>query len=298
MKYFVLMILFIWHSWCGWYSSEDIIELAIGRATEHPLSLSNGAIFDEKGNMRGSGVIVNKNLVLTASHLGSPEAFESYFFSQEGSLSLKNLNKIKKSYKVDGVDLCFLEVVDSFSIDHVACIIPPLDNLSLVEALEYKPPLPDQGAQAIFFGCGDKMVSGNLDAKDRQYVASLQDGTRQSDRLFLTRSFGQKALGECMISQSFKEESSIYFYSWMNVQDKKKSFTSSALSGDSGGGMFVKNKEREESYYLGGIVSELFVNSEWDKGVHHVGTRVIGLYPPKGEESYLDMALRKFSLED
>lgn len=310
MRLIMLSLTLIFQAWAGWYPSLDALKEGIESARTHPLRASNGAIMSYR-SVVGSGVVVDEEWVVSAAHVLSPElqvpgkqalpARYSFRYEDGGDpISFP----FTHSCCFPEQDLAFLKTENSFSKKDIAPVIPSHMYSELVS--EYRAPnsnVPrvNAGHPALFFGCGHKIDAAYLEGKNKAEVDAVQLYNSPVNRFAIGHNFGEKALGQCALSQHFsqnfawKENPSEAFYSWTSYKEPSSvSLLSSSLPGDSGGGMFV---EKEGTCYLTGIVSQLYVSWKWDAGDRRVGTSFASLYSSisgNPRENYLETALKGF----
>ena len=299
IKFYLFIILFITRAWGGWYASEEKIKEGLEKASVHPLTHCNGAVL-EYGTMKGSAAVVHREWIVTAAHVlegsfkgeGPQVLAGSYAFSHDGIKGEESW-QVTNNYVFPKQDLAFLKLEAPLPPEWVAPVLPFDLHQSLLTKCTRKPPAPGEGNPAFFFGCGHKINLEKVPSEKRDYVHALQRPDIPSDRLKLSQNFGEKALGECHLSQYFASDSSAgsCFFSWIDMKKRKGN---SALPGDSGGALFV---EEEEHSYLTGVVSNTYADAEWDtKGRTYLGTSFATLYSPEheaGKESYLETVLRQ-----
>jgi hypothetical protein len=308
----ILLSLALIHQACaGWYGSKRALDEGLDEARTHPLSPANGAILSQ-GSVVGSAVIVKEELVVTAAHVLAPELQRAgkqdlplrYSFRYSGRDETVSY-PLTQAYCFPEQDLAFLQTEKSFSKKDIAPVIPSHMYSELVS--EYRAPnsnVPrvNAGHPALFFGCGHKIDAAYLEGKNKAEVDAVQLYDSPVNRFAIGHNFGEKALGQCALSQHFsqnfawKENPFEAFYSWTSYKEPSSmSLLSSSLPGDSGGGMFV---EKEEAFWLAGITSSGHVAYQWDRGDKRVGTRFVTLYvsdPLQTGESYLEKALQMSS---
>lgn len=300
-------------AWSGWYPSLEALEKGIETARTHPVGTANGAITSH-GSVVGSAVVADEEWVVSAAHVLASELQQPgkqvlptrYSFRYSDGKGVRS-HPFTESYCFPEQDLVFLRTDISFSKKDIAPVLPPdlyHELASSYKVLGANVPQANAGCPVTFFGCGHKIVATYLDGKTKEEVEAVQLYSSPVNRFAIGHNFGEKAVGRCFLSQYFpqnpawKENAPEAFYSWTSYKGPSSvPLLSSALPGDSGGGMFV---EKDGSFYLAGITSKTHVGFNWDKGgaeEKRVGTAFASLYSSLGQssESYLDKVLASVS---
>ncbi|MFN7662695.1 MAG: trypsin-like serine protease [Alphaproteobacteria bacterium] len=305
MKALLVLSVFFMDGWAGWYNSNTQIAQAIEQANSHPLAPCNGAIM-EGDILQGSGTLVHREWVLTAAHVVAPGVSDvktgvyaltgELFFSNSASPLQdvdRDITRAVSACMFPEQDLCFLKLEKPCDTQKVVKIIEYDHYRALASSRHYKMAVPYQGPEALFFGYGFKRSTTEIDKENAYEIVRKAHYNPVYEQVHF---FGQKALGNCHLTQYFDEPTGTSsFFSWMNLKkgpENKSLLVSSALPGDSGGGMFVP---QNNDFYLTGVTNKVFMSdSTWHQGTHHVGTKFITLYSAadKEKESYLDKVLR------
>lgn len=305
MKLLLLIFFLVNYVWAGWYSSSAMLEEGVAQAQSYPLGTTSGLVVEDNCIVSGSAVIVNENGFFTASHifpdldkgLGKKRLKRKYSFCYQNDEETQ-FYPIEEFCTFPSQDLVFCVTEKSFSKKDIAPVIPLKDYIEFINPYQKDNVSQDnKGYPAFFFGYGHKIPAAHLLEKSRAEMEAIQSYKAPVDRHALGAHFGERAVGECFISQHFKlwKNQQEEFFAWTSYGKKGKDFLppllSSALPGDSGGPMMI---EKDGNPYLVGVVSSIYVGNRWDQGEKTIGTSFASLYssslgPP--QKGYLEEAL-------
>lgn len=113
------LVLLISVSRAGWHTTEEYRDAAKRLAPQHPYASACVGVCDED-SVPGSGVLIAKNLVVTASHVVVTDDAEKEKFPQQGPFYVKNGGT--HSVWLGGVDAAFKDRLEDFETVQVSKI--------------------------------------------------------------------------------------------------------------------------------------------------------------------------------
>lgn len=296
---FSTFVLLISMSQAGWHTTEEYREAGKRRAPQHPYASACVGICNED-SVPGSGVLVGKSLVATASHVVVPDDVAKENLPKKGPFYVTDGGDF--SVWLGGVDAASKGRLDAFTTVDVSNIFfNPEADLAFLVLSETVPkqfvPAPvfpegqygrlvrkpfqllkgtevsgafKGGLLVTYIGCGGTVVAPENVTKTAAQKAHL--GAVDAQDAF--------TMGTLQASQRFSSGDAPgaieTIWGWMSLADGTKPW-SSVLSGDSGAPAFI---DVDGVPHVLGVVSSSIVSDKHDPTV--VGTKICAFTGPIG----------------